>query len=603
MITKRGFEYIIQNIEPGEETEGIEISEEDIEGFEAGEYELQSQDLYNLKTDTIWWFRAICYKDGIKHYGNWMKNVPTINTESYTNLLALNSIPMVEAHGLLIDKGANDVTERGFRLIKEFKGNLWEANFYIGIAFGDFKTLVELQPRTILGGADGYTVVDYYWEGVFYRDSLEEGNFNLGSFMKVLGGGIIGEGLGYNLKCGDTYKLQAIAKNSLGTGWGELVNVNTLLKEYYGISDEELLGSGEIPGGGGEIPDEKLQYYYSRGMLDSESANPVLGRELITMVTPEGFYDENGNYIPSEGFYDKDGNYIPPGTELNIGEDIKELSTLEPEFFDPDMPLEEEKVGKNIYEKTVHLGNVPEEVTVTRIGIRMGRTEGCNELHYFEDGIWGAYDSVTFLVELEFNSTYYIMPYIVVDYGDYEEEILGMLNYTNPDNRDEYLEAFEPEITDDVDELEDELDEDYYDNRVGDVTYRTVVKEIKYEEMGAQGLIDYYGRRRSNTVSNHLIQTYEKACQIAGDYIDKFQRVKLKVAVDIDMPIPFQERDAIVLSEGRIPFKNTGQGSILFKADGEGEISERASILAKIRKVGISYTSGTEVIVPLELEV
>jgi len=509
MITKRGFEYIIQDTEPtGNEEEIVEVLEENEEGFETGEYSLNIQELYELENwkedwehTTIWWFRAICYNDADDKFtaDSWMKNVPTLETNECDRQLVLNSIPTLTAHGELIDKGANDVIERGFRIIKEYKGNLLDANFYIAIAFGNFSVMEELERHTVLGGASGYEVIDYYWTGEFYRDSTEEGNFDLEEFERTLGGGIGFEGLGIYLKPNDTYLIQAIAKNNLGWGFGEQVEVTTLA-----------------------------------------------------------------------------------GTSITLDDD---------------------KIDSNKFEKTVTLGTVPSGATVTRVGIRLGRTKACNELHYFQDGSWGTGESVTFMVELEPDSTYYIMPYIVIDYGDYEEEILGMMNYTDPDMEDEYLSNYPVEVTDDIEEDEENILTTNAQAGQGNYSYRLINKKIDCEKIGHQGLIDYYGRRRAYTVYNHLIQNKTLCCIIISDYLDKFQRLKLKVAIDIDMPIPFEEQDVILLGDGKTLFKANTQGAVLFKADGEGELEQQSFILAKIRKIGATFESGGSTIIPIELEV
>jgi hypothetical protein len=512
MITKRGFEYIIQESEPtGNESGIVEVLEENPEGFEAGEYYLDVSELYvldNGKEDwehtTIWWFRAICYDDSDNKYkaDSWMKNVPDLTTNECDKQLILDSIPTVTAHGELTSKGANLVTERGFRIIKEYKGDLLSANFYIAIGFGDFKVMGEMESNTILGGASGYEVIDYYWTGTFYRDSTEEDNFDLEAFQRTLGGGIGFEGLGIYLKPNDTYLIQAMAKNDLGWGFGEQVSVTTLA-----------------------------------------------------------------------------------GTSIEVDDD---------------------KLDSNKFEKTVTLGTVPSGCAVTRVGIRLGRTKSCNELHYFQDGSWGTGESVTFMVELEPDSTYYIMPYIVIDYGDYEEEILGMMNYTDPDMEDEYLSNYPVEVTDDIEE-DEEVEENLFTTNAqagqGNYGYRSINKKIDCEKIGHQGLIDYYGRRRAYTVNNHLIQTKDVCYVIISDYLDKFQRLKLKVAIDIDMPIPFEEQDVILLGDGKTLFKADTQGAVLFKADGEGELEQQAFILAKIRKIGATFESGGSTIIPIELEV
>ncbi|MFA5557944.1 MAG: hypothetical protein WDA59_00585 [Methanofastidiosum sp.] len=94
MITKRGFEYIIQEIEPTGNESGIaEVLEENEEGFEEGEFSLDVSELYGLDNDkedweatTIWWFRAICYDEvDTKYVGEWIKNVPTVTTGAISN--------------------------------------------------------------------------------------------------------------------------------------------------------------------------------------------------------------------------------------------------------------------------------------------------------------------------------------------------------------------------------------------------------------------------------------------------------------------------------------------------------------------------------------
>lgn len=505
-LTSRGFEYIIQDTEPAEGDSGTEVLEEG-EGFDNEEYEIHTGDdlrtLYNLDNDnedweatTIWWFRAICYDEvDTKYVGEWIKNVPTVTTGAMDNQLALNSIAMINAHGELIDKGANDITERGFRIIKEYQGDLQSASYYISIGFGDFSIMVEMESHTIVN--EQFTIIDYYWTGTFYRDSTEEGCFDLEEFERTLGGGILGEGLGIYLKQNDTYLIQAIAKNELGLALGEQVSVTTL-----------------------------------------------------------------------------------QGTSIEV---------------------DDETLDSNKFEKTVTLGTVPTGCTVTRVGIRLGRTKGCNELHYFQDGSWGSGESVTFMVELEPNSTYYIMPYIVIDYGSYEEEILGMLNYTDPDMEDEYLSNYPVEITEDIEEEDEKITNAQAGE--GNYSYRLINKKIDCEKIGHQGLIDYYGRRRAYTVNNHLVQTKTVCCIIISDYLDKFQRLKLKVAIDIDMPIPFEEQDVILLGDGKTLFKTNTQGAVLFKADGAGELEQQSFILAKIRKIGATFESGGSTIIPIELEV
>jgi hypothetical protein len=479
----------------------------------------------------------------------------------------LNSIPIIQAHGELVDKGANDVTERGFRIIKQYKGDLQGADYYIAIAFGDFDVMYKMESHTIVN--EQFTIIDYYWIGTFYRNSTEEGNFELGAYERTLGGGILGEGLGIYLKQNDTYLIQAIARNNLGIGLAKENNVSTL---------------------GYEIASK-----YNEG-ADSDYNDFV-----DSIINEDKYIISNGDrYVINDEYGISSDSDYNDFVDSIIKGDFNETDSLEGTFI----YVTDDKLDSNKFVKTVMLGTVPSGCTVTRIGIRLGRTKGCNELHYFQDGSFvGTGDSVSFLIELEPDSRYYMMPYIIIDYGDYEEEILGMLNYTDPDMESEYLSKYPIEFTDDIEEDEENILTTNAQSGQGNYSYRSINKEITCEKIGHQGLIDYYGRRRAYTVNNHLIQTKDVCCVIISNYLDKFQRLKLKVAIDIDMPIPFEEQDVILLGDGKTLFKADTQGTILFKADGEGELKQQAFILAKIRKIGATFESGGSTIIPIELEV
>lgn len=112
-----------------------------------------------------------------------------------------------------------------------------------------------------------------------------------------------------------------------------------------------------------------------------------------------------------------------------------------------------------------------------------------------------------------------------------------------------------------------------------------------------------YGRRRSQTINNHLIQTHENCKTIAIEYVEKFQILKMKIAIDYDIPIPFEREDVILLGDGKHKYREDGEGLIAFMADGAGTILQQSFILAKIRKIDSNYISGTELILSLELEV
>jgi len=505
-IAEKGFEYLIQDGEPAPEATGIEIIKTkpsytefwDIGEYWAYEYEGNDVDfwdrLYNLEENTIWWFRAFCRDDqGNKSTAEtWMKNVPTMTTFECTEVGAQQA----KGNGEMTDKGANVVTERGFRIIKEYVGDLFSAipYEYDGFNCDNLESEELLSPEGVLIG--------FQWRGDLYRDSLDEdSDFDLEVYEKILGGGFLGEGFGIYLKPNDIYKVQAIAVNELGMGFGEEVNLAT-------------------------------------GII----------------------------ILPSD-------------------------------------PEEDAIISETIAEKTITLGTIPDGCTVTRIGIRLGRTTGCSDIHVYEDGSWGSGGSHTFLITgFVPGSTYYKMPYIILNHGDYEEEIKAIPDYRNPERAEEWLEDFPIEVFPDVED-EDDLDQIVTDSSVGDISYRTIIKEIKCEKIGEQSFIDMYGRRRSQTINNHLIQTHENCKTIAIEYVEKFQILKMKIAIDYDIPIPFEREDVILLGDGKHKYREDGEGLIAFTVDGAGTILQQSFILAKIRKIDSNYISGTEVILSLELEV
>lgn len=495
LIVERGFEYKVQDSEPGEEDTGTEVKETDEEGFGEGEFHLSSwdtfNDLYCAEENKIWWFRTYLKDDEDNKYiaEKWMKNVPTMTTFECTEAGAQEA----KGNGELIDIGANIVTKRGFRIIKEYSGDLFGAWTYRADGFiGELEIQEEYAPNGVLIG--------FKWVGNLYRDSFDQNpsGYNLGIYNKVLGGGFSEEGFGMYLKPNDNYKIVAIGENQLGIGFGLEVGLET-------------------------------------------------------------------------------GQMIVPNED---DENVSEISA----------------------EKTITLGVIPDGATVTRIGIRLGRTMGCNEIHVFEDGEWGSYESLTFYITgFVPGDSYYKIPYIVVNYGDYEEEILAIPDYRNPERLEEWLEDYPIETFPEVDD--EDLDETITDASVGDISYRTIIREIKCSKIGDQSFIDKYGRRRSKTINNHLIQTRSNCKTIVDDYIEKFQILKLKLAVDYDIPIPFEREDCILLGDGKEKYREDGQGLIVCKADGEGEVLQEDFILAKIRKIDGRYISGKETILNLELEV
>ena len=644
-ITERGFEYLIQDEEPGEEDTGIKVIDEKpehIEYWETGEYwvyeykgnEVDFEDrLYKQEENTIWWFRAYYKDDEENKYiaETWMKNVPTLITnrcsggigsislgEGGTGYEAFDNINIIQegasggiakvesvdgagiiqsisiqsrgedykienglsvtggsgtgatinilsimveaqevtANGELLDKGANIVTRRGFRIIKEYEGDLWGIREYSN-SISDWTLEGEIEEEVITNEA-GF-ITGYIWRGTFYRDALwpqsqTPGNFEVGVYQNILGGGISGEGFGFYLKPNDTYKIRAISVNSLGMGFGD---------EGYAYTYQRLEG--------GNVGKDK------EGKIDIEG---------------EG------------GEWEKDGSGIwwKANNILQVDEIIKTGIIILPSSESSE---EDEIVSEISAEKTITLGTIPYGATVTRIGIRLGRTMGCNEKHVYEDGSWGTGESVTFFItDFVPGSTYYKIPYIIINYGDWEEEILAIPDYRDPERLEEWLEDYPVEVFPEVEEEdEDELDNTMVDSSVGDISYRTIIREIKCEKIADQSFIDKAGRRRSQTLDNHLIQSRNNCKIIIDDYIEKFQILKLKIVIDYDIPIPFEREDVILLGDGKEKYREDGQGLISFKADGEGEILQQEFILTKIRKIDGRYESGKETILGLELEV
>ena len=555
-IIEKGFEYLIQDEEPTAEATGIEVIKEKpewIEFWDIGEYwaheyegnEVKFEDrLYHLlkdegyEHDTIWWFRAYCKIGEDKFTAEtWMKNVPTVTTSECTEVAAQQA----KGNGELTDKGANIVERLGFRIIKEYSGDLMGAQYYCHI-LSDFKVAEELEEHAIYD-AQGIFITGFYWTGIFYRDaffpkSQTPGDFDLGIYSYVLGGGFLGEEFGVYLKPNDTYKIQAIAKNDLGIGFGD---------------------------------------------------------------------------------------------------DIFEITTGQNFLYEEDEPV----ISPTAVEKSVTIRNIPVGAVVTRVGIRLGRTSGCNEIDVFMDGEWGNGEKITFYIsDLVPGKKYYEKPYMVLHYvsdevlnacirdhwyevGDLAQGTDGKVyisivaHYGAPENCPitgenwaDYWELYEWEeeiIDDEEEEFEmEELEDEELDDIIPtyeEYNYKTIIREIGCEKISDQSFIDKAGRRRSETITNHLIQDRATCQEVIVNYLNKFQIVKLKVEIEYDIPLPFERQDAILIDDGITSFKPNGEGEIVFKEDGAGESPMATAILAKIRKIDGSFVSGSETILNLELEV
>lgn len=497
MITKRGFEYIIQESEPtGNESGIVEVLEENPEGFEAGEYYLDVSELYvldNGKEDwevtTIWWFRAICYDSDDTKYtaDSWLKNVPTVTTGAISNFLAFQSIAWIEANGNVISENANTLEKRGFQIFFDYSGSLQDISKYTSV-MSKWELIGEIEKVYVYDSQEIF-ITDWYYTATFYREIMEDSN-EIGEFLVEIGGGIMGEGLGFYIDNNTNYNLRAVAENELGKGFGEYQSITTQ------------------PG---------------------------------AVITPEE---------------------------------------------------DEPEVENGTVEMTIKF-TVPEGYVATRVGVRGGRTTARNEIDVFEDGYWeaGEHEDTFFISDLIPGEHYYWEDYVVmheIELEDIEEDgdIGGEIEIT-----EDY-----PDFT-----IPDWEDDTYIYPDYEQINYMTVISEIKCEKIAAQGYIDEAGRRRSTTISNHLIQTRNKCRELIDLYLDRFKTIKLKVNIEIDMPIPFEVEDIIHLSNGELLFKENGNGATLFKDN--GEINYKKYILAKIRKIGATFESGGSTIIPIELEV
>lgn len=496
-IFKRGFEYIVQDEEPDEEAEGTEIIEESEEEFETGEYTLNDYDeelplmyrnpLYQLEEDTIFWFRAIAYTGEEKETSNWMKNVPTMTTSECTETTSFST----KGNGELTNIGANIVTKRGFYLIKEFSGSIFNIRKYTFHGF----SILYLTPTTLYN-PDG-TLMGFAYEGelakiVYTKDIYGHplGEYELG----------IGTGILDSIYPGDNYKVKAFGENQLGRGFGEEVLVAT---------------------------------------------DPVISEPNTEYENPGGEDNE-----PTES----------PTTTI----------------------------------KTVKVDNLPGGWKVVRMGIKYSRTPSCNEGIVYEDGEWNNGEGITlFITDLIPGEKYYEAPFVIIedDSGaqDEIEEIPG-------DNWDDEFPPFTLREWEDFPDIKIPLPD-----LVG-IDYETIIKEIKCSIIADQSIIDKHGRRRTLIIKNNLIQTKEFCISIRDNYLNRFQEVKLKIDINYDIPLPFEREDTVLLAYGQINYKTDANGVIEAKADGEGIISGKMSILTKIRKINIDAKAG-EAILGLELEV
>ena len=165
--------------------------------------------------------------------------------------------------------------------------------------------------------------------------------------------------------------------------------------------------------------------------------------------------------------------------------------------------------------------------------------------------------------DLEPETTYYIVSYIIVEGTVYEGEM--EIITTEPEKED------------------DEFPTPYFGPKGQD--YRKVEIKIKAEAIASQGIIDYVGEKKSLPVNNHLIQTNRKAKTIAENYLTSFQLPRMKMVASYPNPLPIERRDEVQYSKSTVKFKDDGLGVIKFKDDGLGVYKYFRRLVMTVRKI------------------
>jgi len=228
-IVERGFEYKIQDVEPGSEDTGTEVKETNAEGFEDGEYSLRNKELYDqqyIADNIVWWFRAYCKDDAEEPEkfvaSSWMKNLPTVTTQDMTNI----DYNKADGNGNISSKGASDLTRRGFEVKHEYSGsyrNSWK--FDIAGFEGELECVYVLDDLRI--------VIDIRWEGELIKTAPETYELELGAYVITIGQMIFGWPLANDcLIEGKSYKCKAFASNEFGTVYGDEVEFSTPPRIY-----------------------------------------------------------------------------------------------------------------------------------------------------------------------------------------------------------------------------------------------------------------------------------------------------------------------------------------------------------------------------------
>lgn len=234
IIIERGFEYKIQEAEPGPEDTGVEVKETS-DGFVEGGYSLRNKTLYDQQyvgDNIVWWFRAYCKDHAENKYvaSSWMKNLPTVTTQDMTNIYYNKA----DGNGNISSEGASELTERGFEVKHEYSGNLRDSwKFEIAGFEG------ELESKSVVN--DVGFITSFYWAGDLVKTVLETYGLEIGVYIITIGQMIWGWPLADDcLIEGKAYKCKAFASNEFGTVYGDEVDFSTWMRTY--LSDNPPIG-------------------------------------------------------------------------------------------------------------------------------------------------------------------------------------------------------------------------------------------------------------------------------------------------------------------------------------------------------------------------
>lgn len=472
---------------------------------------------------------------------------------------------------------------------------------------------------------------EYYKDG--HPDDVtpigEEGSFGDGEYGLVAGG----------LESGTKYYFRARAENEAGVDYGSWVSFTTTAvpptvstQDVTNISISNAKGHGTIEDTGGEPGvykciergfEVKLEF---AGSLGDYVFHSVAGFEgsvdlvfvrngygiitdiywqgtLVKTVKEEGYFNI-GEYelwlartpitvfsdtlFPGETYQCR--AYAINEDELKGYGDYVEFTTLEVLAETPGGPPGGGPVpGPFTILKNETIQGLAEGEYATRRGFRYGTNDSANQFDVHEDGFFTNGPFTLMLPDLMPETTYYIVPYIVVNNKTYEGEM-------------EIVET-EPEEEEEEEFPEDEFTTPHYGPHGQD--YREVETKIFAEVLSVQGIIDYCGGKKTLPINNHLIQEQTNAKTISVNYLDRFQLAKTKMIIEYPTPLPFEKEDTVDFHYGRVPYKADGEGVTLFRADGEGRIKFRGMATMIVRKINMHLDSSGETIeylANLELE-